>query len=108
MLRIGMPHHQIAFRLGMSMDDLRLNFGPDLRNSNLMANLDITATLEWLARSGRCAAATIFWFKHFCAGPKSESQKPKKADETEQYHTGPIDPNSFVVTGPNGERKGDR
>ena len=111
MARLGMPKHQIAVKLGLSLEDLRLTFAQDINQVTFFTHLRILETLERLASSGHHPGATIFWVKHVCPGFRSQSESkksPESTDDTEQYHTGPIDPNSFIVTGPNGERKGDK
>ena len=72
-LKRGAPIHQLAFRLGMDVEELR--------------NLDIWETLYQLARSGRHPSATIFWLKTRAGAQTSPKQKE---EDPYQYPAHPI------------------
>ena len=73
LLKRGAPIHQLAFRLGMDVEELR--------------NLDIWETLYQLARSGRHPSATIFWLKTRAGAQTSPKQKE---EDPYQYPDPPI------------------
>jgi hypothetical protein len=97
MARVGLPKHQIAFKLGVSLEDLRRDFAADMRHATNTLNLHIIENLARLALSPNHSAATIFWVK-YCCWPKSES---KNAHNSNQYNNQEIP--EFMVTGPNGD-----
>ena len=73
LLKRGAPIHQLAFRLGMDVEELR--------------NLDIWETLYQLARSVRHPSATIFWLKTRAGAQTSPKQKE---EDPYQYPDPPI------------------
>ncbi len=72
LLKRGAPIHQLAFRLGIDVEELR--------------NLDVWETLYQLARSGRHPSATIFWLKTRAGAQTS----PKQKEDPYQYPDPPI------------------
>jgi len=72
LLKRGAPIHQLAFRLGIDVEELR--------------NLDVWETLYQLARSGRHPSATIFWLKTRAGAQTSSKQK----EDPYQYPDPPI------------------
>ena len=72
LLKRGAPIHQLAFRLGIDVEELR--------------NLDVSETLYQLARSGRHPSATIFWLKTRAGAQTSSKQK----EDPYQYPDPPI------------------
>ena len=112
MVLFGLPHHQIAFKLGLSMEDLRLNFAQELKQANLHTHLHILATLERLAASGRYPSATVSWVKYYCWQPNSKDKSKtehKSSNNNNQQQDeepwGTHEPGDIVVYGPNGETK---
>lgn len=106
MSRLGMPEYQIAFKIGMCLEELRLKFAEAMQHAVINANIRILQTLEKLAASGRHPYATIFWVKNRC-WPKSDvknSQKSNKTNNKPTYRTEPPPPGSIIVVGMNGER----
>ena len=73
LLKRGAPIHQLAFRLGIDVEELR--------------NLDVSETLYQLARSGRHPSATIFWLKTRAGAQTSPKQKE---EDPHQYPAPPI------------------
>ena len=110
MVLLGLPHHQIAFKLGLSLEDLRLTFAQELYQSNIRTHLLILAALERLAASGRYASATASWVKHYCWQPLSndKSQKQHKSSKNNNLQEdeepwGTHEMEDIIVRGPNGE-----
>ena len=73
LLKRGAPIHQLAFRLGIDVEELR--------------NLDVWETLYQLARSGRHPSATIFWLKTRAGAQTSPKHKE---EDPYQYPAPPI------------------
>ena len=78
----GLPHYQIAFRLGIDTEELR--------------NLIVWDTLFRLASSGQNTAATLFWLRTR-AGAVT---KPKFGDDDPEEELRP--PPVFVIVDKNG------
>jgi hypothetical protein len=104
MAPLGVAEYKIAFKLGFSIDELRLNFAADMQHASLKQEIRIRRTLETLAASGRHPSATIYWMKRFYT-PKSESKNTHKSNQNndkETYAT-EMPPGCIIVRGPNGE-----
>jgi len=64
MAAIGIPHEDIALKIGIrSPQTLRKHFREELDSGKLEAKVQISKTLFQMANSGECVAATIFWLK---------------------------------------------
>ena len=64
MAAMGIPHEQIAIKIGIrSPKTLRTHFREELDSGATEANYKVAQTLFQMATSGQCPAATIFWSK---------------------------------------------
>jgi len=64
MAAMGIPHEQIATKIGIrSPKTLRRHFRDELDLGSTEANYKVAQTLFQMATSGECPAATIFWAK---------------------------------------------
>lgn len=64
MAAIGIPHEDIALKIGVrSAKTLRKYFRDELDLGQIEANCKVGQTLFKLATSGECPAATMFWHK---------------------------------------------
>jgi hypothetical protein len=64
MAAMGIPHEQIAIKIGIrSPKTLRKHFRDELGLGSTEANYKVAQTLFNMATSGKCPAATIFWSK---------------------------------------------
>src|ERR1022692_3389870 len=86
MARVGMPDYQIAFALGISMEDLRLNFSAPMQRSAIYLNLLVLENLARQALSFQCSAATRFWVKHRI-WLKSESKNARNSNQNNKKQT---------------------
>jgi hypothetical protein len=59
---VGIPHEDIAMKIGISADTLVKHYKEDLDNGRIDANASIGQTLFQQAKNGNTAAA-IFWLK---------------------------------------------
>jgi hypothetical protein len=64
--RYGIPQVEIAASLGISAPTLRKHFREELTLAAAEANVEVVKTLHYLAASGRCPSASIFWAKTRC------------------------------------------
>jgi hypothetical protein len=106
-VRTGRPRFEIAFQVGLSLEELHLNFAADMQHASLDFKARVYQTLANQAVSGKYPSATIFWMKQFYL-PKSVSKNSPKSNRSsgkETYATQPPPPGSIIVHGPNGERK---
>jgi hypothetical protein len=92
MARVGMPEHQIAFSIAVSLKTLRTGYPKELIESAIELNLEVLETFAHMAKSGKSIAATVAWVKTH-GGLKSPTNKP---DPKEQC-------GSIRFEGPNGE-----
>lgn len=113
MVLFGLPSHQIALKLGLSLEDLRLRFAQELYQSNILTHLRILAILERLAASGRYPSATASWVRYYCWQPRSKDKskkQPKSSNNNNQQEEdeepwGTHEMEDVIVRGPNGETK---
>src|SRR5215471_16857919 len=63
MAAIGIPHEDIARKIGITAKTLRKHFSEELALGSTEANYKVGQTLFQMATSGECPAATIFWAK---------------------------------------------
>ena len=101
MARAGMPHHQIAFMLGITTLELRERFAEDMRRAEIEANLAIWDTLFRLAKSGKSVPATIFWLRTRAGAKFTSNQSAKTTEPEEEPYVAPpliqvIDENGVV------------
>lgn len=60
---VGVPHHDIAALIGVSIKTLLKYYGTELRTGKAKANATVGKRLFQLATDGRNVAAAIFWMK---------------------------------------------
>jgi hypothetical protein len=97
MARAGMPEHQIAFMLGIAVNELLASYSHLIHRAAIHANLRIWETLWRMASSGKNPAATIFWLK-----TRSELADFKKSPNPRQSDNHHSTPPPFHVVGPDG------
>jgi hypothetical protein len=98
MARVGMPEHQIAFSIAVSLKTLQLFYTRELIEPAIELNLEVLETFALLAKSGKSAAATIAWANARC-GFRSESKtNPGKQTEPPKRKY-----DSMMFRGPNGQ-----
>jgi hypothetical protein len=103
MARVGMPDYQIAFDLGISMEEFRLNFAAAIQRSQFYVNSLILDNLIRQSLSFQCSASTRFWVKHQI-WLKSELKNSRKSNEDKKKQTwGTHEPEDIIFRGPNGE-----
>jgi hypothetical protein len=71
MARVRIPENEIAFLLGMTIEDLQRLFGADMQRAALLVDLAVLENLARMALSDDCPEAATFWAEHFCT-PNSE------------------------------------
>jgi hypothetical protein len=57
----GIPHEQIANKIGVTAKTLRRHFREELDKGLTDANAQVIQTLFKLSISGKCPAATMYW-----------------------------------------------
>jgi hypothetical protein len=103
MAKAGMPEHQMAFSLSVSIATLRLFYRDLIQDAEIEVNLEILETLQRLARSEKSITATIFWARTRCGFvATTKTANPIVQDP---YSS---DPGHVFVIGPNGEKVGPR
>ena len=90
MARVGMPHHHIAFVLGISPLELRSRYSNEMRRAEIEANFQIWDTLFHMAKSGKSIAATIFWLKTRAGATTSTKSTHRKHEEEAPYRDPPV------------------
>jgi len=88
MSAVGIPHEQIAHKIGLRSDKtLRKYFREELDSGMTEANHNVGMTLYKMAISGECPSATIFWAK------TRNRFRERGADDVRQ-----LAPPPFIVT----------
>ena len=103
----GIPDHQIAFFLGLSLEDLRLDFAEGMQRAAILFKLHMLENLARQALSRRHPASTRFWVKQagWLKSESKNSHKSRKVNNKQVFRTGPVPPGAVIVCGPNGETK---
>ena len=79
MAAFGIPHEDIARKIGITAKTLRKHFSAELAGGNTDANYKVVQTLFEMATSGECPAATIFWAKTRCRFRERSSDDDRPA-----------------------------
>jgi hypothetical protein len=104
MARVSMPEHQIALSIAVSLKTLRACYAKQLLEAAIETNLEVLETLALMAKSGKNAAATIFWAKTCCGfHPPARKTTNRQNDRVAKDATTEPVPDRLIFEGPDGQ-----